>query len=397
MKENEYTKNWGYLVGIRPVKNATGLMAEGRSDDEIMEYYIDNYKVAPETARLVLMTAKAEKPIIDAANPNGVSLYINIPFCPSRCLYCSFSSQQSVQSKHLIPEYLCALYKEITAALEIIKRNGNVIETMYIGGGTPTVLSAEQLDELLSKVSHIPAKEFTVEAGRPDTITREKLEQMKRHNVTRLSINPQTMNDEILAQVGRKHTSEQTRNAVKLARECGFDNINMDIIAGLPGETFDMFCATVEEVCAMEPENITVHAMCVKRTSDLNEDARRKKNVNRGTVLDDSLNGAEVERMVKHSRETLIGRGFFPYYLYRQKYILGDCENVGYAKAGFEGIYNIHMMAEIQTIMAVGAGSVTKTVDLKTNRIERIFNVKEAIDYINRIDEMIERKLHQFA
>jgi len=384
MKKFELTKHWGYQVGIRPVKEATKLMLGGKSDDEIRAHYLEKYQTSTEIADLVLDVVKAEKPIIDAANPRGVSLYINIPFCPSRCLYCSFSSRQSDGSRHLIPEYLRALHAEIAASLDIVKRNNQTIETIYLGGGTPTVLDAAQLDELLSKLPNIPnLKEFTVEAGRPDTITLEKLEILKRYGVTRISINPQTMNDETLATVGRKHTSAEIRSAVALARKCGFGNINMDIIAGLPGETFEMFARTVDEVLALSPENITVHTMCVKRTSDLNLD---------GNLKNFDLTVAEtVERMVRFSRETLIQRSFLPYYLYRQKHILGDLENVGYAKAGFEGIYNIHMMSEIQTIIACGASSVTKFVSA-SGEIERIFNVKEAIDYINRVDEMIERK-----
>jgi len=383
-KKFELTKHWGYQVGIRPIKEATKLMRGGKSDDEIRAHYLEKYQTSTEIADLVLNVAKAEKPIIDAANPRGVSFYINIPFCPSRCLYCSFSSRQSDGSRHLIPEYLRALHMEIAASLDIVKRNNQTIETIYLGGGTPTVLDAAQLDELLSKLPNIPnLKEFTVEAGRPDTITREKLEILKRYGVTRISINPQTMNDETLAAVGRKHTSGEIRSAVALARECGFGNINMDIIAGLPGETFEMFERTIDEVLALSPENITVHTMCVKRTSDLNLD---------GNLKNYDLTVTEtVERMIQFSRETLMQRGFLPYYLYRQKHILGDLENVGYAKVGFEGIYNVHMMSEIQTIIACGASSVTKFVST-SGKIERIFNVKEAIDYINRVNEMIERK-----
>ncbi|MCL2838406.1 MAG: coproporphyrinogen dehydrogenase HemZ [Oscillospiraceae bacterium] len=406
MKKFEITKHWGRLVGIRPIKTATRLMAEGKTAAEIISYFTDKFETTLEIAELALTVAQTEKPIIDASDPKGVSLYIHIPFCPSRCFYCSFSSPQSSHATHLIPEYLQALHKELDAALFIINRNKNIVETIYIGGGTPTVLDAAQLDALLSKLSHIKAKEFTVEAGRPDTITREKLEILKRHNVTRISINPQTMDDETLVRIGRKHTSEQTRAAIAEARKCGFDNINMDMIAGLPGETFDTFRRTLEEICALSPENITVHAMCVKRTSDLNFDLRGKAGAIRGTNPSitsnpniesdensaDLTRGDEVARMVKFSRETLTERGYTPYYLYRQKHTLGDCENVGYSKPGFEGIYNIHMMSEIQTIIAIGAGSVTKFVDSRNSNIERIFNVKEAIDYINRIDEMIERK-----
>ena len=385
-KKREFTENWGYLVGIRPIKNATRLLAENKSDAEIISYYIDKFETKPEIAKLALSIAKAEKPIIDASDSKGVSLYIHIPFCPSRCLYCSFSSEQSGYSMHLIPEYLQALQKEIEATLKIIKEHELVIETIYIGGGTPTVLDVSQLNELLRQISNIPVKEFTVEAGRPDTITQEKLEILKQHNVSRISINPQTMNDETLENIGRRHTNAQIRSAVKLARDCGFANINMDIIAGLPNETFEMFQHTIHEVCSLNPENITVHAMCVKRPSELRE---KFDNYN-------LTEGKTVREMVKFSRETLIKQGYAPYYLYRQKYILGDCENVGYAKTGFEGIYNIHMMEEIQTIMAVGAGSVTKIVDQKNGGIERIFNVKEAIDYINRVSEMIERKSTHF-
>jgi len=382
MRKREYNENWGYLVGIRPVKKASRLLSEGKTDDEIIANYFDDHETPAEAAQLALSVAKAEKPIIDEANPRGVSLYIHIPFCPSRCLYCSFSSRQSECAPHLIPDYLHALHKELAAALELVKHNENVIETIYIGGGTPTVLSATQLDKLLTPLSNIKVKEFTVEAGRPDTLTREKLAMLKRHNVSRISINPQTMNDEILSAIGRNHTAAQTRSAVTLARECGFNNINMDIIAGLPNETFDMFRTTVEQVLALEPENITVHAMCVKRPSELKEQLENHK----------MTDGKIVQQMIKFARETLTEHGFLPYYLYRQKYILGDCENVGYSKPEFLGIYNIHMMSEIQPIIAVGAGSVTKIFNRETGKIERIFNVKEAIDYINRVDEMIDRK-----
>ena len=385
MKEGyEFTPNWGYKAGIRPAKEAVRLIYEGKTDAEIILRYTDYYKTMPEIAQLALSVAKTEKNIIDRALPNGVSMYINIPFCPTRCLYCSFSSPQSILALHLIPEYLQALYKEITASLDIIKANQNIIETIYIGGGTPTMLDTKQLNELLSKVSHLPQlKELTVEAGRPDTITREKLEILNRHNVTRISINPQTMNDETLMTIGRPHTSEQTQAAVALAREYGFNNINMDIIAGLPNETFEMFAHTVKQVIALNPENITVHAMCIKRTSNL------KSNAESYAFTDDET----VRNMVKFARETLIERGYTPYYLYRQKDTLGDCENVGYSKPAFDGIYNIYMMAEIQSVIACGAGSVTKIVDRDNSQINRMFNVKEAIDYINRVDEMIERKI----
>ncbi len=383
---NTEMKPWGILDGIRPVKLATKLINEKKSAQEAVGSFMLEYGASREKAELAIRTAVTEKGIIDNMYPNGVSLYIGIPFCPTRCLYCSFISNSLKQSSKLVPQYLECLKKEIKYTADIIRQNKSIIETVYIGGGTPTTLTEHQLDDLfdclytefdLSKI-----KEFTVEAGRPDTVTKEKLMSIKNHNINRISINPQSMNQETLDLIGRKHTPEDIRNAMYLARECGIDIINMDIIAGLPGETLDMFKYTVEEVERLNPENTTVHTMSIKRSSRLNE-----------TLDDYSLTeGEKVSKMVDFARETVMHNGKNPYYLYRQKNMLGNLENVGYAKPGTESLYNIYIMEEVQSIISLGCGGVTKTVDRSTDRIERIFNVKEPKDYIERIDEMLKRK-----
>ncbi len=325
-------------------------------------------------------------PIRKSIYDDGVSLYIGIPFCPTRCLYCSFVTNGTKQAAKLIPEYVECLKKEITYTAEIIKNNRQRIETVYIGGGTPTTLTPGQLADLLRHVwdsfdlSYI--KEFTVEAGRPDTITAEKLAVLKDFKVDRISINPQTMHDTTLHTIGRAHSAEQIKDAVVLAKEYDFKAINMDIIAGLPGEDLEMFKSTLRQVCDLNPENITVHTMSIKRSSKLHEDL----------VNYDLTQGETVAQMVDFAASYLEERGLYPYYLYRQKNQLGNLENVGYAKDGLEGLYNIYIMEEIQTIISLGCGGVTKTVDRETDRIERIFNVKEPKDYIERLDEMLHRK-----
>lgn len=377
---------WGILTGIRPAKIATKLLDEGKSDSEVIKYFTNECKTEYDKAALALICAKALIPVRECMYSNGVSLYIGIPFCPSRCLYCSFVTNGTKQAAKLMPEYVEALKKEISYTAEIIKSNNQRIETVYIGGGTPTTLSAELLESILSclhtenDLSGI--KEFTVEAGRPDTITEEKLRVLKNFGVDRISINPQSMNDETLHVIGRAHSAQDIRDAMKLARKCGFDNINMDIIAGLPGEDFEMFKHTLEEVEKLDPEDTTVHTMSIKRSSRLNE-------------LLSSYNltdGALVSEMVDFARKYLEERGKTPYYMYRQKNQLGNLENVGYAKPGKSSLYNLYIMEEIQTIISLGCGGVTKTVDRETNRIERIFNVKEAKDYIERLSEMLRRK-----
>ncbi|MBQ2890401.1 MAG: coproporphyrinogen dehydrogenase HemZ [Clostridia bacterium] len=377
---------WGILSGIRPVKIAMKQINCGMGDDEVIDFFKTEYSVCEDKARLALDIAKVEKPIIDNMNSNGISLYVGIPFCPTRCLYCSFVTNGIFRSKTLIPQYLDCLMREIEYTAEIVKENGQIIESVYIGGGTPTTLEAFQLEMLIKKLfesfdlSHI--KEFTVEAGRPDTINEDKLKVIKSFDIERISINPQSMNEETLKIIGRNHTPRQIVEAYELARKCGIKTINMDVIAGLPGETFPMFQKTINEVEALAPENTTVHTMSIKRSSRLNE------------LLDeyDLTKGEEVAKMVDFARNTLREKGKHPYYLYRQKNMLGNLENIGYSTVGTESLYNIFIMEEVQTIVALGCGGVTKTVDRETDRIERIFNVKEPKDYIERIDEMLLRK-----
>ena len=383
---DETKSPWGILTGIRPAKIVTKLLDEGMSDDEVISYFINECGTTYEKASLALEAARALRPIRDDMYRDGVSIYIGIPFCPSRCLYCSFVTNGTKQAAALMPEYIEALKKEIKYTADIISHNGTPVETVYIGGGTPTTLTPRLLEEMIDclydNCDLSKMKEFTVEAGRPDTITEEKLKVLKKYNVDRISINPQSMNDSTLKIIGRAHSADDIREAMKMARHCGFDNINMDVIAGLPGEDMEMFKYTLSEVEKLEPEDTTVHTMSIKRSSRLNE------------YLDeyDLAKGELVAEMVSYARKYLAEGGKFPYYMYRQKNQLGNLENVGYSKPGFESLYNLYIMEEIQTIISLGCGGVTKTVDLETNRIERIFNVKEAKDYIERLDEMLHRK-----
>ncbi len=383
---NSIDKPWGILDGIRPVKLASKLLKTSERPENAVDSFVREYGATREKAELAVKIAGIEMPIIDAMHPNGISLYIGIPFCPTRCLYCSFVSNSGAKSEKLIPEYINCLKKEIAYTADIIKSNGNVVESVYIGGGTPTTLSDKLLDELFDSIyanfDLSQNKEFTVEAGRPDTVTKEKLNTIKKYGIDRISINPQTMNQSVLKTIGRNHTPDDIRRAMYLARECGIGTINMDIIAGLPGETLDMFKYTVEEVEKLDPENTTVHTMSIKRSSKLNETLNEYK----------LTEGHQVSEMVDFARNRVMQNGKNPYYLYRQKNMLGNLENVGYAKSGTESIYNIYIMEEVQTIISLGCGGVTKTVDRSCDRIERIFNVKEPKDYIERIDEMLRRK-----
>ncbi len=383
---NTENSPWGILTGIRPVKIATALIDQGKTDKEIIAHFTEHYHTTNEKATLALETARVELPHRKKMLDNGISLYIGIPFCPTRCLYCSFVTCGTQSAAKLIPKYVECLKKEIIYTAKLIEKHHKRIETIYFGGGTPTTLSAEQLHILISTIEEncdlSSLREFTVEAGRPDTVTEEKLRTLKAHKVERISINPQTMHHKTLKIIGRSHTPEQIVDAVRLARFCGFDNINMDLIAGLPGEDFDMFRTSLEEVEKLNPEDTTIHTMSIKRSSRLNE------------YLDeyDLTKGETVAQMVDYARTYLEGLGKHPYYLYRQKNILGNLENIGYAKNGKECLYNIYIMEEIQSILALGCGGSTKTVDRVSGRIERIFNVKEPQDYIARIDEMLERK-----
>lgn len=384
--DNITNSPWGILTGIRPAKIATKLLLGGMSNSEAADYFVREYGTSVQKARLAVSVARAELPIRNSMYADGVSIYIGIPFCPTRCLYCSFVTCGTRQAAKLTDKYIEMLKREISYTAQILCKNCDRIETVYIGGGTPTTLNTKQLDELLTHIytefDLSSCREFTVEAGRPDTVTEDKLLVLKKHNVTRISINPQSMNSETLKIIGRAHTPEQIEEAFALARKCGFGNINMDVIAGLPGENIEMFKSTLNKVESLSPENTTVHVMSIKRSSRLHE------------YLDKyNLPSSEaVSDMVEFAYEFLGSVGKHPYYMYRQKNQLGNLENVGYSKQGFDSLYNIYIMEEIQSIISLGCGGVTKTVDKSLDKLERIFNVKEPQDYIERIDEMLKRK-----
>ncbi|HIX58649.1 MAG TPA: coproporphyrinogen dehydrogenase HemZ [Candidatus Blautia gallistercoris] len=376
---------WGDLTGIRPVKLAMGMLEEGMKNTEIAARLRDDYFVSPQKTALAVTIANREREILkDLDYEKGYSLYVGIPFCPSICLYCSFSSSPLKVWKNRVEDYLCALHKEIQAVSEMMR--GRTLNTIYIGGGTPTTLEPDQLERLLTwlgeSFSYENLLEFTVEAGRPDSITMEKLQALRKFPVTRISVNPQTMHQSTLDLIGRKHTVEDTRKAFALAREAGFDNINMDLIVGLPGEDQAMVSQTLEEVRKMGPDSLTIHSLAVKRAARLNIFKDQYKEMT-------SQNSEEImDRAMRCAYEMEMG----PYYLYRQKNMTGNFENVGYAKVDKAGIYNILIMEEKQPIIALGAGGASKLVCDRGARIERVENVKDVKSYIERIDEMIERK-----
>lgn len=377
---------WGILTGIRPVKIVHSLLDEGLSEVEIRQNLKDNYLIKDEKIDLALDIAKRERVFIYPIDKNKISLYVSIPFCPTRCVYCSFPSNPMKQFGHLRENYVKAIVKEIKGLAKLLKETNKEIETLYIGGGTPTTLEAEQLDDLIKslfmELDLTKIKEFTVEAGRPDTITREKLEVMKKHNVTRISINPQTMNNETLVKIGRDHNVDGIVRCFNMARDLGFNNINMDIILGLVDENVEMVRNTLERIKELSPESLTVHTLAIKRASTL------KENLDKYELT----RYEEMVSMINLSMEYAKSMGLNPYYMYRQKHMLGNLENIGYAKEGFECIYNIQIMEEKQSNLAVGAGAISKYVYVDEDRIERTDNVKNVEIYIDRVDEMIERK-----
>ncbi len=428
------TLPWGTLTGIRPTKIPMELLEEGKSEGEIRSYMKETYLASDEKIELSLSVAKRELELLSRIDyENGYSLYVGIPFCPSTCLYCSFTSYPLAKWANRMDEYLDALEKEIAFTAEACKHK--VLNSVYIGGGTPTTLSAEQMDRLLTMIGsyfgiadeqgrmiyadeHVneidvidevqnpmdgagtenaltdadskmekarkqtQLLEFTVEAGRPDSITREKLEVIHRHNISRISINPQTMKEETLRLIGRQHTVQQTIDSFKLAREVGFDNINMDLIVGLPEETIEDVRETMRQLEELDPDNITVHSLAIKRAARLRMQKEQYEN----------LHIENTAQTIDLTAECCHEMGLEPYYLYRQKNMAGNFENVGYAKPGKAGVYNILIMEEKQTIMALGAGATTKVVFEDGKRIERVGNVKDIINYLDRVDEMVERK-----
>ncbi len=377
---------WGILTGIRPVKIVHTLLDNGLSDEEIRESLRYTYLISDEKIDLALDIAKRERIFVYPIDESKVSLYVSIPFCPTRCYYCSFPANPLKIFGHLKREYVNKLIEEIKGLAKILKDTNKEIETLYIGGGTPTTLEPDEMDDLITALykeldlSNI--KEFTVEAGRPDTITKEKLQVLKKHNVSRISINPQTMNDETLVKIGRDHSVSDIVECFNMARSLGFDNINMDIILGLIDEDLDMVKNTLEEIKKLSPESLTVHTLAVKRASTLKEN-----------IHDYELTQyEEMIQMIDLSMKYAKYMGLNPYYMYRQKHMLGNLENIGYAKEGCECIYNIQIMEEKQSNYAVGAGSISKFVYVDEDRIERVENVKNVEQYIDRVDEMIDRK-----
>ena len=374
---------WGVLTGIRPVKLAMQLHDMGLSEEEIRKKLKEERLVSDEKLDLLLTTMEHELEIRASSRPNSVSLYISIPFCPSRCSYCTFTSHSVEKAAKLIPQYVELLCGELKDIAVLIDEIGLHLETVYMGGGTPTVLTAKQLDRVLSTVNEsfdmTGVRELTVEAGRPDTITAEKLAVLKKNGVGRISINPQTMDDEVLAAIGRKHTAEDVKNAFALAKTFDFDSINMDLISGLPGDNMEKFRKTIAEVIAMNPDNITLHTLTVKHGANL-------------APMAQSVFAATADAMNEYAYGEFAKAGYFPYYLYRQKGTVDNLENVGFCKPGKEGIYNIFIMDETHTILSAGAGGVTKMKAPYDKKIERIFNFKYPYEYIERFELMNERK-----
>ena len=374
---------WGVLTGIRPVKLAMQLHDMGLSEEEIRKKLKEERLVSDEKLDLLLTTMEHELEIRASSKPNSVSLYISIPFCPSRCSYCTFTSHSVEKAAKLIPQYVELLCGELKDIAVLIDEIGLHLETVYMGGGTPTVLTAKQLDRVLSTVNEsfdmTGVRELTVEAGRPDTITAEKLAVLKKNGVGRISINPQTMDDEVLAAIGRKHTAEDVKNAFALAKTFDFDSINMDLISGLPGDNMEKFRKTIAEVIAMNPDNITLHTLTVKHGANL-------------APMAQSVFAATADAMNEYAYGEFAKAGYFPYYLYRQKGTVDNLENVGFCKPGKEGIYNIFIMDETHTVLSAGAGGVTKMKAPYDKKIERIFNFKYPYEYIERFELMNERK-----
>ena len=382
---------WGILTGVRPTKLVMGELEKGIWDQEAAAWMEERFLVSKEKAELSVEIAKREKHLLERLDyKNGYSLYVGIPFCPSICAYCSFSSSPIALWEDKTDRYLEALLKELTFVAEV--SGEKVLDTVYVGGGTPTTLRADQLDRLLTHLEtsfdYSTVKEVTVEAGRPDSITEEKLEVLKRHHVTRISVNPQTMQQKTLDLVGRKHTVEAVEEVFLKARSLGFDNINMDLIAGLPGEDAKDMEETLKRVEALRPDSLTIHSLAIKRAAKYGQNPIRQ------------IDATEMTKMIDLGETYARKMDLVPYYLYRQKNMAGNFENVGYAKVDKAGIYNILIMEEKQSIVACGAGASTKLVlpepmegkGGKKVGIVRVENVKNILEYIDRIDEMIERK-----
>ncbi|MBU3180790.1 coproporphyrinogen III oxidase [Clostridium psychrophilum] len=381
---------WGTLIGIRPSKKALELLENGFSDDAIIADFKDKHIVRKDKAQLCIDVAKFEKSIVNK-DKNSISVYIGMPFCPTRCVYCSFASNPISKCKDIVDPYLDALSHEISRIGNYVKEKKLNIECVYFGGGTPTSVNDEQFKFIMKCIyeaftKHNDVKEFTVECGRPDSITILKLKTMKKYGVDRISINPQTMNDDTLKLIGRSHSVNDVIEKFNMARELGFDNINMDLIVGLPGEKMSHIIKTCDKIFDLKPDSITIHGMTIKRASRLHENMLN--NYKFVIPAQDELN-----KMYELTAQLSKKLDMKPYYMYRQKNMVGSMENVGYTRLGKEGIYNIQMIEEKQTVIALGADAVCKVVFLEENRHERFANVKDVREYIKRVDEMIEKKI----
>ena len=379
---------WGCMTGVRPVSFINRLLKNGAKRGEIQKELRNNLFVTPEKETLALLVSDNQQAIITDTDSASISLYLNIPFCPTRCLYCAFTANPVSKYEKLIDHYINTMINEMEVCEEVLKNSFFKIRSIYMGGGTPTSINAKQLDRILETMDRLWIKtenrdvlqEYSVEAGRPDSITEEKLDVLKKWGVRRISRNPQTLNEETLRLIGRQHTTEEFMQAYELARSKGFDNINVDLIAGLPGEDFSKFKYTLDKILELSPENITIHTLSVKRASDLK---LRKEEY----ILSD---GFDVASMVNYASERLTGAGMQPYYMYRQKNMLGNLENVSYTKPGYESYYNVHIMEEDQHIIAFGSGGSSKAVF--KGRIEKSFNTKSVEEYIGKKEEVIDRK-----
>lgn len=379
-----FTHGWGLITGVRPVKLLRREIREN-GEEKALDWMQNRLLVEEDKLRLCRETLRAENKILDLSTPESFSLYVSVPFCPTRCDYCSFVSQTVEKASKLIPRYVDLLCEEIAYTGKLAARLGLRLETVYFGGGTPTTLSADQLARVTRAVEEnfdlSRMREYTVEAGRPDTVTEEKFQALKAAGVTRISINPQTLRQEVLDAIGRRHTVEQFYEAFDLARRCGLDNVNTDLIAGLPGDSYEGFCGTLDGILRLSPESVTVHTLSMKRASNLVIQKRADYQ-----VQDDAV------KMVARTVEALPGAGYHPYYLYRQSRMVGNQENVGWARPGYEGLYNVYIMDETHTILACGAGAVTKLKQPGTDYLERVFNYKFPYEYNAEFGEMLARK-----
>ena len=376
-----YRPSWGMLTGVRPSKVAMEMLLNGNSKAKVRKILNTDYFVIPKKAALATDIARREQKIMGNPDVRDCSVYISIPFCPSRCSYCSFVSYTTPKLLSLIPDYLDKLMKDLTSVLDTINELKLNLKTIYIGGGTPTILTAEQLEKLLSlidsKIDVNSLEEFTLEGGRPDTITAEKLAVAYNYGITRISVNPQSLNEQVVKSIGRNHTTEEFYKAFEIAKQSGIKCINTDLIAGLPGDNFKHFSATFDKIIALEPENITVHTFCVKKAADI---LAQNQNIY-------SIRGGDAGKCVDYSQLRAQAAGYVPYYMYRQKNTVGNYENVGFAQEGTEGLYNIYMMEEVHSILAVGAGAVTKLVEyypanIASTKIIRHFNPKYPYEYL---------------